>query len=294
MKKVLSFILVLVILISSFSVYSSAVENEVAVMLNGFEVIFDVPGRLIGDRTMVPLRKIGEALGAGVEWIPETSGIKLTRGSDEIMLAIGSYDLYKNGQLSYTMDIAPVIIEEAGQSRTLVPLRAISEAFGCLVDWDGSTRTALIFDLPSDTVLCVGDYPIDDELYSYFAFNTISSYPGITEITEDSQEISEVKSAILDSIAYFCAVKYFSADMGLSIYDPTIIAAVNSSLKQYKESYGDLFGYILASSNMTEKVFTELLYISLFENALIETMQNLAAAIPADEKAAVLMDEVGS
>ena len=75
MKKIVSLILALVIAMSAFSVGTFAVENEVKVTLDGFEIKFDVPGRLIGDRTMVPLRTIFEVLGAEVEWIPETREI---------------------------------------------------------------------------------------------------------------------------------------------------------------------------------------------------------------------------
>ena len=134
MKKIVSLILALVIAMSAFSVGTFAVENEVKVTLDGFEIKFDVPGRLIGDRTMVPLRTIFEVLGAEVEWIPETREIISTCGEDTFKLAIGSSELYKNGELAYTMDVPPVIVEENGESRTLVPARAVSEAFGCTVD----------------------------------------------------------------------------------------------------------------------------------------------------------------
>ena len=29
-------------------------------------------------------------------------------------------------------------------SRTVIPARAVAEAFGCTVDWDGATRTVII------------------------------------------------------------------------------------------------------------------------------------------------------
>ena len=39
-----------------------------------------------------------------------------------------------------SLDTAPVIIDD----RTLVPLRAVSEALDCNVDWDGDTKTVAI------------------------------------------------------------------------------------------------------------------------------------------------------
>ena len=145
--KILSLVLTLSILLSVVSfggINVSAVENEVIVVLNGETLSFDVPGRLIGGRTMVPLRGIFEALGATVEWDGPTQTVTSTRGDDTVKLTIGKSELYKNDKLHYTMDVVPVIIEEAGASRTLVPVRAVAESFGCVVDWDGTTRTAIL------------------------------------------------------------------------------------------------------------------------------------------------------
>ncbi|MBQ7821986.1 MAG: alkaline phosphatase [Clostridia bacterium] len=135
----------------------SAVENEVTVVLDGEALTFDVPGRIIGDRTMVPVRGIFEALNAEVNWVADTREVISKRGDDTIKLAIGSSELYKNGELAYTMDVPAMIIEEAGQSRTLVPVRAVAEAYNCLVDWDGDTRTAIITTTDNGVILADAD-----------------------------------------------------------------------------------------------------------------------------------------
>ncbi|MBQ7821924.1 MAG: DUF4886 domain-containing protein [Clostridia bacterium] len=148
MKK-LSFILAVMIIFSSlFSNALLAVDDQVTVTLDGEVLEFDVPGRLIDGRTMVPLRGIFEALDATVRWVPETREIISHRGFDTIRLTIDSPELYKNGENIYTMDVPATIIEENGESRTLVPVRAIAEAFGCGVGWDAETRTARITSSP--------------------------------------------------------------------------------------------------------------------------------------------------
>jgi hypothetical protein len=46
---------------------------------------------------------------------------------------------YINGS-AFSLDVPPEIID----GRTLVPLRFISETFGCNVNWDGNTQTVSI------------------------------------------------------------------------------------------------------------------------------------------------------
>ena len=48
-------------------------------------VILDVPAQIINDRIMVPLRAIGEALDAGVEWNGETQTVSITYNADSVI-----------------------------------------------------------------------------------------------------------------------------------------------------------------------------------------------------------------
>lgn len=90
------------------------------------------------DRTLVPLRFIAEAFGCDVEWKGETQEVKIN--GDFITMKIGSseYTAAADGLSSAvetkTMDTAPVIIND----RTMVPLRAIAEAFNKKVFYDNS------------------------------------------------------------------------------------------------------------------------------------------------------------
>lgn len=68
-KKIIS-ILVCFVLFLGAPVTAS---EEITVCLNGTPLEFDVPPQLINDRTMVPMRKIFEALGAAVDWNGEKS-----------------------------------------------------------------------------------------------------------------------------------------------------------------------------------------------------------------------------
>ncbi|MBQ3110725.1 MAG: copper amine oxidase N-terminal domain-containing protein [Clostridia bacterium] len=85
------------------------------------------------------MRAIFEALGAEVSWDNDTRTAIGKKGNVEVKITIGENVLYKNGE-AITLD-APA---EITNDRTMVPVRAISEAFGCTVNWDNDTKTVEI------------------------------------------------------------------------------------------------------------------------------------------------------
>lgn len=56
-------------------------------MRNGQPLVLDVPAQLIGSRTMVPLRFIGESLGAGVQWVSSPPSVYITSPVGELGMA---------------------------------------------------------------------------------------------------------------------------------------------------------------------------------------------------------------
>lgn len=118
---------------------AAAHAGDISVMLNGSAIEFDVVPQIMNNRTMVPLRAIFEALGAEVGWDGATRTVTSNKNGAEISLAIGSDVMYVNGS-AVTLDQCAVIVD----GRTLVPVRAISEAYGVKVDWDGDTQTVYL------------------------------------------------------------------------------------------------------------------------------------------------------
>lgn len=115
-------------------------DNEVIkVKVNNELVVFDQPPVLENGRTLVPLRAIFEALGAEVGWDDPTQTVTASKGETEISLQIGSTQMNVNADIK-TLDVPAKLVN----GRTLVPVRAISEAFGCKVDWVEGTQTVLI------------------------------------------------------------------------------------------------------------------------------------------------------
>ena len=113
--------------------------GEAKITTNGTAKDLDVPAQLIDNRTMVPLRAIFEALGASVEWDGETKTVTSVKDDTTVKLTVGENKLTVNGT-EKALDVPGQIVE----NRTLVPVRAISEAFGCEVGWDAETRTVSI------------------------------------------------------------------------------------------------------------------------------------------------------
>ena len=123
--------------------------NTIPVFVDGIQISFDQQPIIQDDRTLVPLRGVFEALGATVYWNNDTRSVTAYKDGTTVELAIGSSTMYVNGQPKY-LDVAGQIIND----RTMVPLRAISEAFGAIVYWDNDTRTVRVYSdkstIPSD------------------------------------------------------------------------------------------------------------------------------------------------
>ena len=139
LKKFLCGVLSAVILLIPTSLSAMARDN-IKVMLDGRTITFDVQPQIINDRTMVPLRAIFEALGASVDWNSKTKTVTSQKGSTKIELTINSNIMYVNNT-KVTIDAPACIIDD----RTLVPLRAISEAYSIEVNWDGDNKTVKMY-----------------------------------------------------------------------------------------------------------------------------------------------------
>ena len=139
MKKFIAIFLAILIAISSFTTIGEFSEKQITVTLNGKLISFDVQPVNIDGRVLVPVRAIFEALGATVEWNGAKNEAISTKGDTSIKLYKDNNTMYKNGQ-PITLDVPVKNID----GRILVPVRAISEAFGCNVDWDGAKSQVII------------------------------------------------------------------------------------------------------------------------------------------------------
>ena len=150
MKKLLSVILCLSLAVSLLIGASSVSADEITVELDGKAIDFDVKPEIVDGRTMVPLRKIFEEIGATVKWDNDTQTVSARKNKKTITLAINSADLQiDKGDTDEEGNpiVEAVTLEVPAQivsGRTLVPARAISESFGLNVDWDEDNQKVII------------------------------------------------------------------------------------------------------------------------------------------------------
>lgn len=118
--------------------------NTVQITVNGRVIQSDVsPYVDENSRTMVPIRFVGEELGATVGWDKTEQKVTLTRTGISIVLWVGQKNAQVNGK-PFTMDTVPVM--KAG--RTMVPIRFITEAFGGSITWHKEIQTVAILTAP--------------------------------------------------------------------------------------------------------------------------------------------------
>lgn len=109
-------------------------------IVDGSQIALDVPPVIIKGRTMVPVRFIGEAFGAKFDWDGSVRKVTFVLDDTSIELYIDKKTAVVSSK-NTSLDVAPVI--ENG--RTMVPLRFVSQHMGAIVEWDQTSRTAIIF-----------------------------------------------------------------------------------------------------------------------------------------------------
>jgi len=175
MKRILCLLVVLAMVMPTFGL--SAMANGITVLLNGEKMEFDVPPIILNGRTLVPLRAIFESLGAEVSWdsISETA-IGVRRGV-KVSVTVNSSAATINGK-AVTLDQPAVLMD----GRTLVPLRFISEAYGCEVGWDQATQTVSIKAAPSYPAFHITSALFDDRgTWKFSGDMLVGTQTGISE-----------------------------------------------------------------------------------------------------------------
>lgn len=114
-------------------------DNDISVIINGKKMFFEQEPVTFNSRVLVPLRAIFEELGASVTWNNDTRVVTAEKNNLKIILRIDDEVMMVNNK-EYFLDAPAQLIN----SRTFVPVRAVSEAFGANVSWDNDTKTVYI------------------------------------------------------------------------------------------------------------------------------------------------------
>lgn len=203
MKKILSLIVALCMMVSTVpAMAEDAVElgvvqakNTITITVDAKRVdcsVYNQEPVIVNGRTLVPLRAVFEALGATVEWNNDTRTATAQRGGVNVSLAVDSDQLYVNS-VAKTIDVPAQIMN----NRTMVPVRAVAEAFGCKVEWDNNTRTVVITteEAVSDNNADTPEEVVKKALDAIFAldFEALSKYMYDTEAEGEMADLDSLE-----------------------------------------------------------------------------------------------------
>lgn len=105
----------------------------------GNSFTLQAPAQIVKGSTYVPMRFIGDQLGATVNWDSKEKKVTYILMSNTVEIWIGNRTARING-IEVQMPGPPVIVS----SKTLVPLRFVGNALGAGISWDQATKTATV------------------------------------------------------------------------------------------------------------------------------------------------------
>jgi len=177
MKKNICIVLLFILMATSSFGYETLGGNdelivETSVMINGSYLNSDTQHILVEDTVFVVGRYLVEAFGGTIEWIESTQTVKMTLEERIIEIVIGSTEAIVDG-VQVQLYKAPFIKD----GRTMIPLKFVSEHFGCEVSWIQSTYTVDIIkdglEVPEE--LTYDRTYSDDDLYILSKIVTVES-----------------------------------------------------------------------------------------------------------------------
>ena len=158
MKKIIKmsilFISMLITPVFAANTFNVSIGNkdykvkEAGVLINEDSLKTDYSPYIKEGRTFVPIREITEKLGADVKWNGKDKSIKITLNGDVINMQIDNSKVTVNDKkIELDHAQAPQLAlysKPRKETKTMVPLRFISETFGYNVDWNNDKVRAEI------------------------------------------------------------------------------------------------------------------------------------------------------
>ena len=207
MKRKNGFIILSVIFLLLLFMITASANEGIRVYLDGELLNFEVPPMVKDERTLVPMRTIFEKLGATVEWEQTTQTAKATKDSISVGITIGSGKMMRidsDKAEVYNLDVPAMAVN----GRTLIPLRAVSEAFLCEVEWDGRDKTIYI-----DTEKNNPDSINEDQLlYSYGVLSDLHLDTNTSDLY-NSNSVAKFQNALEFFNSYGCKYTFIAGDI---------------------------------------------------------------------------------
>lgn len=257
MKKIIGMILAVSMAISMTAAVNA--ENNPSVYLDGARIDFeDQQPVILGEgTTLVPARGVFEAMGADVQWDGEKRQVRIDSDDNKtrIYLIIDNPDMsvwkftsiFAADETVVNLDVAPQIIND----RTMIPLRAVSEAMGADVQWDGEKYSVIIksaeyedYAPPEDPETPAGNnvktgMTITSSTDSVSAGDTVDIYVNILNLPSDAY-LSGITSLVSYSTEDFeyqgCSLYRNGQDVESSSEDENVPSALSADNPNYYDN----------------------------------------------------------
>lgn len=147
---------------------------------------------IFNDRALVPVREIFEEVGAKVNYVNDTQTVEVYNDDSYVRLKINDNVAYINGEKENIPDnVVPKLISKVGgETKTMVPVRFISETIGLDVEFDWADGAILIesdqavSDEETQTIVTEETEPIPEE----------TAPPVVSYLTDVSYEVVDDRS----------------------------------------------------------------------------------------------------
>ncbi|MEW4369968.1 copper amine oxidase N-terminal domain-containing protein [Paenibacillus kandeliae] len=111
--------------------------NSKTLKIDGKTTMMDTAPMVMNGTTYIPLRYLGEGIGAKVTWNKAANEVTVMAGSDTMKFWIGKNTVVVNGQ-NKKLSAAAMVNSDG---RTVVPLRSITELLGWDVKWSDNNSS---------------------------------------------------------------------------------------------------------------------------------------------------------
>ncbi len=237
-----------VVAAAALSVSAVAFAANPTVVLDNRTINFEDQPAIISEegRTLVPARGVFENMGARVDWFESDRSISVTSEDSltKVVLKIDDSTMkvrHFTGLMDYTeevftLDTAPQIIND----RTMIPLRAVSEAFDCDVQWDADAYKVIITTVKDEPV-AEGEQAEDKRVKMSIsvdkedvnAGDEVNVYVNVTNLPDENLVLTSSTSRIFYDSTKFEFVKSepIVQDTTKQILGGSNVIAENSSVK---------------------------------------------------------------
>ena len=177
LKSLLSGVIVGSMLLSSVSsVFASQVVKvsigSTTASINDYNTTLSVAPYIQqpSESMMIPLRFVSTGLGideSNIQYKPNTKEITITYNGTTAKFIVGTNKLILNGEeFSMLIENTHPVYTEIKNGSTFIPLRSLELAFGVKIDWENSTKTAILTNKTEDnkTTNQVVQQPIVEEI----------------------------------------------------------------------------------------------------------------------------------